>query len=268
MSKNQDRLPDVFQREPDRSGFLLKMSGLGIVMITAWQVLAGLFLGPFVAVPISLILLALYAASLVFQTARLVHESDRWQKETKQTAEALTAGDRRRPEHLRLIASNDGVPVRSLVATNSFHRAHFLLNVQEEILRARREGQAVALLALDVSYPGREGSAAEMDALSAQMAELANRQARVIRLAYSPAATRFSFLLKDGDVRSVRAFTSEVVQALGDYWCVYGLATYPEDATEALPLYEAAFDKLEAVRGAGTSSRPRGLDNPLRHLAS
>jgi hypothetical protein len=41
---------------------------------------------------------------------------------------------------------------------------------------------------------------------------------------------------------------SKVVQALGNYWCHFGVAVYPNDATSANSLIERAREKCEESR--------------------
>jgi len=66
--------------------------------------------------------------------------------------------------------------------------------------------------------------------------------------------TEFLFCLPQTDSKGVKTFTSQLVTALGRYWCHFGVATYPEDGTDAETLFNRAREACELSRqdGAGT----------------
>jgi hypothetical protein len=133
----------------------------------------------------------------------------------------------------------------SLAVRQSFHQAHFLLEVEDEVLRARREGHEMALIAIEFTFPHGDPRPSQLEALSFEMARLSVNHALIIRDSLSISPTEYVFALPQSDRAAARDFVGKLVQAMGEYWCHFGVAVYPDDGTDARKLYDHVLQKLE-----------------------
>jgi GGDEF domain-containing protein len=217
-------------------------------------------------VGVTFLLIGVYGGVLAYLTARTVHLADRWQIESAEQAGKLLGGDGRRvlPSVSPTGELSHPIPLAEAIAQTqmvagppshdsvqrSFYRTRFLLRLQEDVLRARREGHEMTVIALDVNLPHGEATPEQLERLNFEIARLSVHHGQVLTSAHSVSDTEFVFGLADSDKRAAKAFLSKVVQAMGDYWCHYGIATYPEDGTDAQTLFDYALRNCDESRHA------------------
>jgi hypothetical protein len=145
-----------------------------------------------------------------------------------------------------------------------FQEVYFLLRLQEDVLRARREGHELSVIVLNVTLPGGDATPTQMEKLAFDVAHLASNQAQTISLPLQVGDTEFAFSLPLTDQQAAKAFVSRLVQNLGEYWCHYGMASYPHEGTDAESLYVYAREQCrESMEGRPASSK-RGIGSLLR----
>lgn len=249
--QRNDGLFNVLMRDPDLSGFLVKFGLAGPVVIMAWDRLATLALPLFLTLPVSVALILGYAGILAVLIARIIRSADRWQVESAMQSRRLLTGDGRRAA---TVASEEGDEQEGprgpapAVPLPSFHSAYFLLRLTDEVQSARRDGRPMTLVSLDVIVPGREQTREQVEKVGLDLAHIAANQVKTISHPLSVGPTEFVFSLPDTNLKDAKAFVSKVVQSLGDYWCHFGLAAYPTDATEPEGLFNYARQQCEDSR--------------------
>ena len=251
MQEGKDGIIDILKREPEQADFLIKFGLAAPIVIVAWNWVASYLLSNLLIVPITLLLVFIYGGVLVYLISQLVHSANRWQVESAMQARRLLTGNARLTGNTRYIdptqkASNEDSPP-PLPQVN-FHQVAFFLSVQEEVLRARREGDAMSVFALDITPPGGDLSPETLDKISFEMAHLVTSQSKTVGYWLSVGPTEFVFSLPHANQAQAKDFVSKLVQALGDYWCHYGIAVYPRDATEAEALVRRARQQCEESR--------------------
>ena len=277
----------ILRREPEQTALILKLGFGAPVVIVLWDWAANFLLPELAVSLLTMFMILIYAGALVFLIASLVHSADRWQIDSAMEARRLlVTGDVRRrapaarpaksasaqaaaplslsptavaepPQILRQapdpveaedeIEAEDYVPPPPALEPR-FHQVYFLLRVTEEVQRARREGYEMSVLALDVTVPGRELTPQLVEKVSFELAHIASSQNKVISYSLSLGPTEFVFSLPHLDRAETKDFVSKVVQSLGDYWCHYGVAHYPDDATDAESMVDFARQQCEASR--------------------
>ena len=267
MSEERDSLFSVLRREPEQTQLILKL-GLGApVAIVLWDWIAGMFLSTLIVLPVTLLLILTYAGVLTYLIARLVHSVDRWRLESAENARRLIGGNRRGERAGSAKESTDApaaeAPVLAPAPSVSlgFHLAYFFLRLNEAILRARREGAQLSLLALNVTLAGGEPTTQRLDKLSFEVAKLVSGQAQLVTQAVNVGPTEYVFCLANYDGAAARDFASKLIRALGDYWCHHGIAVYPADATNGQALFDQARAKCEESRQGRTpgDAKPKSL---------
>jgi hypothetical protein len=116
------------------------------------------------------------------------------------------------------------------------------------VLRSRREGHELSVIALELNVPGQEISPAVVEQVSFEVAHLASSQAKSISQSLAVGPNEFVFCLPGFDHAASRDFMRKVVQGLGSYWCHFGMAVYPENATDAESLFNFARQQCEQSR--------------------
>jgi GGDEF domain-containing protein len=249
MATENETLFSMLKREPQQAELILKAGIAGAFVIVLWDFLAGLVLPPLAVALVMLALILAYAGILTYLIAKLVRSADKWQVESALQAKNLMLGDSR---------TRRGEPVAEpqlqAVSTTSFHRTYFLLRLTEEVQRARREGGEMCVMALDATVPGHDLTQEVAEKVSRELAGLAASQAKVIGQPLITGPTEFVFSLPGSDARAGRDFVRKVVQGLGNYWCHFGLAVYPTDATDAESLFNKARQQCDESRHDGQRS--------------
>jgi hypothetical protein len=89
------------------------------------------------------------------------------------------------------------------------------------------------------------------------VAHLLASQARTLGLSINLNANEYVFSLPHHDAPTARAFVSKIVQALGNYWCNCGIATYRLDGTDGESLFKRARQLCrESASDNATASSP------------
>jgi hypothetical protein len=87
-----------------------------------------------------------------------------------------------------------------------------------------------------------------------EFATLASGQHKTISHTLSVSEAEYVMSLPQTDAVEAKAFVSKVVQALGNYWCHFGVAVYPVDGTTAEALIRHARDAVDESRKGRTGS--------------
>ena len=208
--------------------------------------------------PITLLIVILYGAIVAYLGASLIHAADRWLELAPRPSrpkhhsepEAVPA-ERQEPEPERAAPA----PSPASMAQTRFAEAYFALRLGEEVHRCRREGVEMSVVALDMQQPSNESTRDRLDEVGLEMARLASDHAALIALPLQVGATEYVFCLPHSDREATDDFVSKLVRALGDYWCHYGVALYPDDASSEEALVDYARRECDESR-EGREKRP------------
>jgi hypothetical protein len=261
--KSENEILSVLRRDPHETSLLIKV-GIALPLATIiWQVGAGLVL-PLVAVaPVTIALMLVYGAVLTYMTYRLIRAHYKWQIESAMQSQRLAAtrDGHHAPEQPLLlkdvIAALQESQAPAHVMEGPFHEAYFLLRLQEEVLRCRREGLKLSVVVMDVTAPGGTKKPELLEKVAFDVAQLASKQSKTISLALQTGETEFAFALPHADRNEAKPYISKLISALGEYWCHYGLSVYPEDATDAEGLLNIARESCQESREGHTSAPVR-----------
>ena len=290
MKERHNGLLAAMRREPEQADFLLKFGLGGPLVIVAWGWLAAYILPAPAIAPLTLILTLVYGGVLAYLVYGISEAAGRWQVDAAEQASRLIASRRHlgrpvghydepqareTPQAHALDAPQPAPPSQpappppppaprplspSLEPEPGFQQRYFLMRLEAELQEARREGRQMSVVALDVTVPGLELSRATVDKVCVEMALIAANHAKTISRPVSVGPTEFLYSLPRTDQEEAKAFVSKVIQALGDYWCHFGVAVYPNDATDAESLIERALDACEESRqGKDQQRQPSGV---------
>ena len=275
MLDEEKSVLSALRREPEQAGNLLKLSALAAIVVVAWDVVAALVL-PDIAVKAVLVLLFLaYGGMMTYLVARIMASSRHWASGSSAAATKLAAPGserrgpsrgiditavRRRPDELPLPAEeeDDSVPVEiqpepaaPLSDATAFNESYFLMRLQEQVKDARRQGHEMCVAAVHVTIPGRDMTPDVAEAVAYEMARIASGQARLMSQPLALSDSEFVFSLPRTGADETKQFVRDVVRALGDYWCYFGIAVYPRSAHDAEGLVEKARASCEASLQSG-----------------
>ena len=260
MSQREEGLLPALKREPELSKRLFKLACGGAVGIIAWDTLSALVLPGVITAVADLLLILVYAAVVSYHVVNIVHTMDNWHVQSARQAARLATARRRSDIASQAVAGNDvhegpaaTTPEPSPQAV--FHHSIFMMRLQEEVASARRHGEVMAVAALDVTVPDSALTMAVIDRVNSELAKLVATQSQTISLAASVGPTEIVFSLPGANAKGAQSFVSKLVQALGNYWCHYGIAVYPGEATSAESLLRLARDNCEASRQGQSSPR-------------
>jgi hypothetical protein len=256
MSERNDSILAVLNREPEQSQLLLKVGLAGPAFIVIWDWVGGYFLPDIAVAAITLLVIVVYGAALTFLAARLIHSADKWEVESAMQARRLLTGgsnNRRSAAFQPDATSADEIhppPIEVALPAVSVNFAHiyFMLRLQEEVARCRREGESFSLVCIEASTPGVDPTPAMVEKTAFEIAHLAVSHGRMISLPLNVGPSEYVFCLPHANHEEGRDFLSKLVRALGDYWCHYGLAVYPEHGTDAESLFLSARRQTEESR--------------------
>ena len=229
----------VFRREPGRSQLILKLGLAGPLLLLAWAWAGPWLLSEAAVLATTGLLVLAYGVAMTVLTAMLVHSADRWQVESAVEARRLMSRGRRGG--------------REEAETVSFHHIHFLLRLQEEVRASRRSGTAASIVVMKVTSPAAEPSSAVMEQVAFDMAHLAVSHARTLTTPSAIGAAEYAFILPGADSQAAKALVSALTNALGDYWCTFGIASYPEDDADAETLLDQAREQCHGSSVARAS---------------
>ncbi|HEX5367804.1 MAG TPA: hypothetical protein VFY10_00140, partial [Dehalococcoidia bacterium] len=172
--------------------------------------------------------------------------------------------DRAEPP-VRLVAGDDEdepepkkrASARIVEESNSFHVTYFMSRLNEEVKSARRHGHQMSVVVLDVTIPGAETSPDQAEKISLEVARIAALHPQTISLQLALGPTEFMFSMPRSDAKATKEFVSQIIGSLGRYWCHFGTASFPREATSAEALVDVAREACETSRNDGTRGKGR-----------
>jgi hypothetical protein len=222
---------------------MLRIALAGAILIALWDWLASLVLPDVVVLAVLLLAVLAYAAAITFLIARLVHSMDRWQIETARQASRLAS------------TMSNAATLPPPAPQSSFYQAYFLARLDHEVRSARRHGLHLSIIAVELTLPDKTLTPDTVARINFEMAHLAASQWETMSIALSADQTEFVFYLPNHDNKAARAFVSNLLQGLGGYWCHFGVASYPDDGTNAETLFARAREACSLSR-TGVAPRP------------
>lgn len=263
----------ALRREPEQTAFLFKLSALTAIVLVAWDVLATLVL-PDIAVKAVMVLLFLgYGGAMTFLVAKIIASSRSWASGSRAAASKLAATDRRlidagidlealrrRPDELAVPAIEDESVVSedkpsaaapTVSESTVFNESYFLMRLQEQVKDARRQGREMCVAAVHVTIPGSELTPEAAQAVAYEMARIASGQSRIMSQPLALSDSEFVFSLPRTGGDETKQFVRDIVRALGEYWCYFGIAEFPRSAHDATGLVERARAACEASLQSG-----------------
>jgi GGDEF domain-containing protein len=272
----------ALRREPQQAVFLFKLTAITAVALVAWDVLAPLAL-PVVAVKTAMVLLLLaYGAAMSYYVAKIMTASGDWAAGSRAAVSKLSPKGsrhkstqpvdlealRRRPEaqpnapESEMPAAETAPPSTAAPSEAAvFNESYFLMRLQEQVKDARRDGHEMSVAAIHVTLPGLEMTPELAEDVAYEMARLASGQARVMSPPLAMNDCEFIFSLPQADANEMRQFVRELVRAFGEYWCFFGIASFPQSAT-------TAQDLVEKARAACETSLQSGKRNQVEYASA
>jgi hypothetical protein len=233
---NRESILHLVQAEPERTRSLLKAAGAGAVALLVWSWLGRTVAGELIFVVTDLVAIVAYSTAIVVMTGNLVRDADRWQVESALQAKRLMSRGPRR--------DSGPAPAGEPTAT-TFDHWYFVLRLEDEIKRARRYGKQVSVVIMKLGTPEGEPSAALTEQINFDVAQLAANHSGTMTMPSAIGPLEYAFLLPETDRNGAKARVAPLLTPLGDYWCRFGIAVYPDDGAEAETLVELARVQIE-----------------------
>jgi hypothetical protein len=235
---DRDSLISIVQMEPERTKLLLKVAAGGAVALFLWTWAGKVIAGDVVFALVDIVATLAYSAAIVVLTGNLVRGADRWQVESAMQARRLLSTGRH-------IADTSAQPVEPQIGT--FDHWYFVLKLDDEIKRARRLGTPVSIVMMKISPAGQDATPAIAEQINFDVAQLAASHDKTMTKPSAIGPLEYAFLLPNTDRNEARARVTPLLAPLGDYWCDFGIAVYPDDGTEAEALVALARKQAEDV---------------------
>jgi GGDEF domain-containing protein len=255
MEEESFGIRDAFKREPEQTSFLIRFGLGGAFVIAVYSAIAGLFLNALIAQPVTLLLTLGYGSILVLSTARLVSSA----VGRRFVESALSSRTPHRVAERAGEAAQAAAPLATVREQASFNRALFMLRLQDEVATARREGREMCVVAIEATAPGMPMNADLAERIANEFARLAASHHKTITQTLSVSESEYVMSLPTTDATEAKAFVSNVVQAMGNYWCHFGTAVYPVDGTSAESLVTCARQAVEESRGGKSGSKSHAV---------
>jgi hypothetical protein len=235
MKMNRESVQSLVQSEPESSKLLLEIAGGGALLLAVWSLIGDSLMSDFLYMPVTLALAVAYGAALIFSTGNLVHGADRQQVESARTARRL----------MRTAPAVTTVPSHSApAAPASFDYWYFLLRLEDEIKQARRHGGSLSVVIMRIDPPGGATDGA-VDQINFDVASMAASLSQTMSMPSAIAPLEYAFILPRIGRTEARSQMTPLLGPLGDYWCEFAVAVYPEDATQAEALVEKAQAEID-----------------------
>ena len=231
---NRDSILSLMHTEPERAKLLLKVACGGAMALLLWTWAGQYVAGQFVFLLVNLVAILAYCTAVMYLTGHLVRGADRWQVESALQARRLLSTGRH---------ANDAATQEPPLAT--FDHWYFVLRLEDEIKRARRQGTQVSVVMMKIGVPGNAPTAAMTEQINFDVAQLAANHAQTMTMPSAIGPLEYAFLLPNTDRNEARARVAPLLAPLGDYWCEFGIAVYPDDGTEAEGLVMLARERVE-----------------------
>jgi hypothetical protein len=259
-----DTLLTLVHNEPERSRFVLKVGAAGIAAMALWTLIAHLFLPLLISLAVTVVLLTAYGSVLVLVTWRLVHEADRRQGELETQARRLMAGARRNQHRVEVEATAEPAghmtaaeAADQYIAENaadktdlaaSFHHFFFMLRLEQEVRRCRREGETLSAVVIQVQVPGLEPMAHQLEEMSFDLAKLASDYPQTILLPSYIGPSQYAFYLPNTNRAEAKSIVAPLLKVLGNYHCDLAIASYPHDGGDAEKLIARALEQFDLAQ--------------------
>ncbi len=235
MEEPSDSFIDTLRREPDRAVVLLRLAIAVPPAVALWSLLAPWTLPDLGVAAVTMLVVLAFGGVMAWLASSLTRHADRWQIQSAVEARRLLSR-REAPREPERRAED-----------SSFHQTYFMLRLQDEVRAARRIGAPMTVVVLKISEPVAGGSQALIEQVNFDMARLSASHARTIRAPSAIGPLEFAFCVPEQDRGETKTLVRQILGALGDYWCAYGIAAYPEDASEASALLDIAREQAEGV---------------------
>ena len=273
MLNKETSVLSALRREPDRASLLFKVSAVTAIGLVAWDVLAGAILPEIAVKAILMVLILGYGAVMTYFVARLMASSRDWASGSATAASKLSRpGDerssfrrgidldslRRRPDELPPVPPEEVAPVEiapeptpAAPHPTAFNESYFLMRLQEQVKDARRQGQEMCVAAVHVTMPNGEMPHDIAEKVAYDMAHIASSQSRMMSQPLALSDSEFVFSLPKTGPDETKQFVRDIMRAFGDYWCFFGIAAFPRNATDAVTLVERARAACETSLQSG-----------------
>jgi len=258
MEEESFGIREAFRREPEQTSFLIRFGLGGAFVIGVYSAIAGMVLNSLLAQPITLVITLGYGFILVISTARLVSSAV-----GRRFVESQLSS--RTPHRMAERGHGEGEQNASLPAPEaareqpSFSKAFFMLRLQDEVANARRDGREMCVAAIEATAPGMPMNSEMANRIAIEFAKLASSQSLTISHTLGVNESEYVMSLPNTDAAEAKAFVSKVVQALGNYWCHFGIAVYPADATSAESMVRYARQAVEESHDGTSSSKSHAV---------
>jgi hypothetical protein len=234
MEEDSFGIREAFKREPEQTSFLIKLVLGGALVVSVFSLVSGLFAASILIMPVTLVLSLIYGAAVLLVAARLVFNGV-----SRRHMELGMAG--RAPVRIQ----EEGSAAVPVAEQASFNQAYFMLRVEEEVANARRVGHEMTIVAIDATVPGVEMNPELAEKLAKEIAQIASNHHKTISHTLSVSESEYVMSLPNTSAAEAKKFVSHMVQSLGNYWCHFGTAVYPTDATTAEGMVRFARSTVE-----------------------
>ena len=294
MEQEDKSILSALRSEPEKTALLIKLVLVAVVTVVAWDILAGKIL-PDAIVKVGLVALFLaYSMATTFLVARIMLSArlSMLFATTPRPEPVTVPGRGARDLDIRALRTryaqydsgpdaerDDNLVADNLVALEAvsdseyeemavatvfidsmvFNQAYFLMRLQEHVKDARRDGREMCVVSVDITMPGQNVTPEVADRIASEMARIASKQHRVIGQPLALSDSEYIFSMPTTGPNDAKVFVSEVIQALGDYWCHFGIAAFPRTATDAEGLVARAREACDESRQGG---KPRKVQYP------
>ncbi|HEY7268787.1 MAG TPA: hypothetical protein VH951_03075 [Dehalococcoidia bacterium] len=240
---DRDSLVSIAQMEPERTKLLLKVAAGGAAVLFLWTWAGRALAGDIIFAFVDVVAMLAYSVAIIVLTGNLVRGADRWQVESAMQARRLLSTGRQRVEDLQR-ADTEGAA--------TFDHWYFVLRLEDEIKRARRTGTPVSIVIMQISAAGEQMTPALVEQINFDVAQLAASHTKTMSMPSAIAPCEYAFLLPNTDRNEAKSRIAPLLAPLGDYWCDFGIAVYPDDGSDAealvaLAQQQSEEDKTEAA---------------------
>lgn len=252
----------ALRHERERTSTLLKVGAAGPLLIAAWVIGGSILLSSVIVAVVAFALVVAYGAAVTVIVGGIARHDDSYQVASRRLEPSAKRYAGRDDLEIPLAEDEAEAPEprpsrRMVEESNTFHVTYFMNRLTDEVRSARRHGHQMSVVVLDVMVPGSEVAAEQAETVSQEVARIAALHPQTITQLLAIGPTEFIFSMARSDARTTKEFVSQVVGALGDYWCHFGTASFPREATSAEALIDAARDACETSRRGGTRGKRR-----------
>jgi GGDEF domain-containing protein len=250
----------ALRHEPEHAAMLLKVGAAGPILVGVWVALGSLVLSGLIIAVVAFLLVTAYGIAVAVLAAGVVSASSAAMTASRRLAPSATRRHERNGAQIRAVTDEDDQAARHpapMTDSNPFHVSYFVNRLREEVKNARRHGHEMSVVVLDVTIPGSEMTPEQAEAIAHEVARIASQHPQTISLQLAITDSEFMFSMPHSDAKATKEFVSQVIGALGRYWCHFGTASFPRQATSAEALVDAAREACEMSRNDGKPGQVR-----------